>query len=144
MTVAPRLVPIVNDRDTGGYFAAASRSELAVTKCQSCTHVLHPPRTRCERCGSLDVAYVVTSGRGVVHSWAVVHHQVHPGFPVPYTLVLVDLDDFEGVRFVGQIPGSHELSVGAPMEVWFEEVADGVVVPNWRPADRAESGGARE
>ena len=65
-------------------------------------------------------------------------HQVHPAYPVPYTVVLVDLDALPGTRFVGQLPGDPELAAGMPMEVWFDELGDvdgrAVVVPQWRPA----------
>ena len=67
--------------------------------------------------------------------WTVVDHQVHPAYPVPYTIVLVDLDDAPGVRLVGHLPGSPDLHDGMPMRVRFDEVADGVVLPQWEPAD---------
>jgi hypothetical protein len=72
-----------------------------------------------------------------LYSWTVVTHQVHPAYPTPYTVVLVDLDDLPDTRLVGSIPGTPELVVGQPMQVWFEQLGerDGrpIVVPNWRP-----------
>ena len=68
-------------------------------------------------------------------------HQVHPAYPVPYTVVLVDLDALPGTRLVGSLDGDQHLAAGMPMEVWFEDVgeADGrrVVLPQWRPAGPA-------
>src|SRR5262249_316724 len=72
------------------------------------------------------------SGRGHLYSWTTAEHQVHPGFPVPYTVVLVQLDDVPA-RFIGYLPGEPELREGQPMEVWFESLEDGVVLPQWRP-----------
>ena len=69
-----------------------------------------------------------------MHSWTVADHQVHPAYPVPYTIVLVDLDDAPGVRLLGHLPGSPDLHVGMPMQVRFEERPDGATVPNWEPA----------
>jgi uncharacterized OB-fold protein len=67
----------------------------------------------------------------------VVAHQVHPAYPVPYTVVLVDLDALPGTRLVGHLPGEHDLAVGMPLEVWFDELGEiggrRVVVPQWRP-----------
>jgi uncharacterized OB-fold protein len=80
----------------------------------------------------------------VLHSWTVVRHQVHPAYPVPYTIVLVDLCDVPGTRLVGRIDGAAELRAGAAMAVWFEEMGeiDGrrVVVPNWRLAHEHTEG----
>jgi uncharacterized OB-fold protein len=53
---------------------------------------------------------------------------------VPYTIVLVDLDDAPGVRLLGHLPGSPDLRVGMPMQVRFEERPDGATLPNWEPA----------
>ena len=60
------------------------------------------------------------SGRGRLYSWTTVEHQVHPAYPVPYTIVLVELDDEPGVRLIGYLPGAPELTEGQPMQVWFE------------------------
>ena len=74
-----------------------------------------------------------SSGRGRVYSWTVVEHQVHPAFPMPYTVVLVQLDDAPA-RLVGSLAGRRDLIEGQPMEVWFETLDDGVVVPQWKVA----------
>ncbi len=68
-----------------------------------------------------------------MYSWTVVEHQVHPAFPTPYTVVLVQLDDAPA-RMVGSLAGSADLIEGQPMEVWFETLDDGVVVPQWKVA----------
>jgi hypothetical protein len=38
------LLPVVDDRDTGGFFEAARRGVLAVRRCSGCDAVLHMPR----------------------------------------------------------------------------------------------------
>lgn len=128
-----RLIPVDDDLDTGPFFAAARRGELAVQHCTRCDSVLHVPKAYCHRCGSWDTGWTVVPGRGELHSWTVVTHQVHPAYPVPYTVVLVKVDDC-GVNLVGSLPGRPTLRLGQPMEVWFDAVGEGVVLPNWRPA----------
>ena len=49
---APRLLPVDDDLDTGGFFEAARRGELAVRRCNGCDAVLHVPRMYCRHCGS--------------------------------------------------------------------------------------------
>jgi uncharacterized OB-fold protein len=131
-------MPVTDDRDTGGYFAAAARGQLAIRMCNGCDAVLHLPVAYCYRCGSWDGRWETVAGRGRLYSWTVVAHQVHPAYPVPYTVVLVELADHPEARLVGQLPGRPELTAGQAMEVWFETVSDGVVLPQWRSAPDPE------
>ena len=130
---APRPLPVDDDIDTAGFFEAARRGELVVRVCDACSAVLHMPRAYCRNCGSWAGRWQPVSGRGRVYSWTVVEHQVHPAFPTPYTVVLVQLDDAPA-RLVGYLPGPVDLIEGQPMEVWFETLDDGVVVPQWKVA----------
>ena len=132
MSVPGRLLPVDDDVDTGGFFAAARRGELAIRFCSGCDAVLHLPRAYCHACGSWDGRWAPVAGTGILHSWTVVEHQVHPAYPVPYTVVLVQLDDV-AARLVGWLPGRPSLAPGQPMRVWFEEL-DGAVLPQWAPA----------
>jgi uncharacterized OB-fold protein len=132
---APRVVPETADHDTGGFFAAAAREELAICACAACGHVLHPPRAYCAQCGSWDTTWRTVSGRGRLYTWTTVEHQAHRAFPVPYTIVLVELEDAPGTRLVGYLPGRPDLSADMPMRVWFEPVDDeaGIRLPQWAP-----------
>ena len=128
-----RVLPVDDDPDTGPFFAAARRGELAVQHCARCDAVLHVPKAYCHLCGSWDSRWVPVPGRGRLYSWTVVTHQVHPAFPAPYTVVLVKVDGC-GINLIGSIPGCPDLRTGQPMEVWFEDVGQDVILPNWRPA----------
>lgn len=129
---AGRLLPVDDDPDTGGFFDAARRGELTIRRCNGCDAVLHLPRAYCHACGSWDGRWAPVAGTGTVHSWTVVEHQVHPSYPVPYTVVLVQLDDVPA-RLVGWLPGRPALTAGLAMHVWFEQL-DGAVLPQWAPA----------
>lgn len=131
---ASNLVPVTDDRDSAGFWEAARRGELAVQVCEPAGHVLHLPRGYCHHCDSFAVRWSVVRGRGTVHTWTTVEHAVDPAFPVPYTLVLVELDDESGVRLVTDLPGRPDLRVGDAMIVRFDEVAPGVVLPRWEQA----------
>ena len=129
-----RALPETGDPDTGGFFAAAAREELAVCACAACGAVLHLPRAYCAACGSWDTVWRTVSGGGRLYSWTTVEHQAHRAFPVPYTIVLVELDDAPEARLVGYVPGRPELEAGMPMRAWFEPVDDdGTRLPQWRP-----------
>jgi len=129
-----QLVPVDDDRDTAGFFDAARRGELAIRRCDGCDAVLHMPRAYCHSCGGWEGRWEPVSPRGTVYSWTVAEHQVHPLYPVPYTIVLVELDDLPGVRLVGRLDGAPDLVIGQPVEAWFETLTDGTVLPQWRVA----------
>jgi uncharacterized OB-fold protein len=133
MSTPARLLPVDDDRDTGGFFEAARRGELVVRVCDSCGALLHMPRAYCRACGSWEGRWQPVSGRGRLYSWTVAEHQVHPAYPVPYTVVLVELEDMPAARLVGYLTGAPELAEGHPMQVRFETLDDGVVLPQWEP-----------
>jgi uncharacterized OB-fold protein len=128
---APRLVPVDDDHDTGGFWAAARRRELVVRMCNGCDAVLHLPRAYCHQCGGWDGRWQAVAGEGRVYSWTTVDHQVHPWYPVPFTVVLVGLSDYPQVRLIGHLPGAPDLIEGHPVRVRFEELDNGVVLPQW-------------
>jgi uncharacterized OB-fold protein len=127
-------VPVVDDADTAGFFAAALAGHVAVRHCRDCGVDIHAPRAHCSNCGGWNTAWRPLRGTGRLYSWTVVEHQLLPAFPVPYTIVLVEPDDAPGVRLVGHVPGRLENPApGQPMHATFDDVRDGVVVPQWRP-----------
>jgi uncharacterized OB-fold protein len=128
--VPPRSLPVTTDHDTKGFFEAAARGELAVQVCAACATVLHAPVAYCAGCGSWDTAWRVVAGTGTLYSWTVVEHQTHPAFPVPFTVVLVALDDVPA-RLVGHLPGRPALAAGQAMRVRFDHRDDGTIVPDW-------------
>jgi uncharacterized OB-fold protein len=132
-----RTLPIENDHDTGGFWEAARRHELAVRFCDDCGAVLHLPRAYCHECGSWDGSWKAVTGKARLHSWTNVTHQIHPHFPVPYTILLVELDELPSIRFVGSLQGDPDLYENQPMEVWFETLDDGTTLPQWRAATNA-------
>ena len=125
------LVPVIDDVDTGGFFAAAARGELAIRVCSECRADLHLPRENCPRCGAFSQEWRTVAGAGTLYSWTVVEHQVHPAYPVPYTVVLVELDDAKDVRLLGRLDGRPSLEIGQPLQAWFEQVGD-ATLPQWR------------
>ena len=70
-----------------------------------------------------------------VFTVAVMHQANHPAFAaeVPYAVAVVELD--EGVRVTAQVTGSpaREVTIGMPVEVWWDAVSPEVTVPRFRP-----------
>lgn len=123
---------VVADPDHGPFWEAAERGELVVQHCRPAGHVLHLPRGYCAACDSFDTEWRVVAGDATVHTWTVVEHTVDPEFPAPYTLVLVELVEPAGVRFVTSLAGRVELAAGQPMGLGFVR-RRGRAVPGWSP-----------
>jgi uncharacterized OB-fold protein len=112
---------------------AARRRELVVQRCSGCGALRFPARELCSACLSRAVSWTGVTGRGVVFSFAVMHQAYHPGFEVPYAVVVVELD--EGVRLLTNLLGVRpgDIAIGMPVEVVFEDVTGEVTLPKFRP-----------
>jgi len=135
----PLPLPYTDDIDTGGFWQAAADGRLVVGVCLSCESVLHLPKAYCHVCGSWETGWREVSPTGTLYTWTVVRQQLHPAFPAPSTMVLVDLDDAPGTRLLGSIAGTPELRAGMPMRARFDEAVPGVRLVQWEPADAPAS-----
>src|SRR5215471_11750591 len=112
--------------DTEFFWAGARQGELRIQRCGGCGALRHPPGPACPRCGSIGKAeYQLAAGTGTVYSYVVHHHPPVPGKELPIIVALVELT--EGVRMLG------ELTIGMPVRVSFDRIADDLVLPGWRP-----------
>jgi uncharacterized OB-fold protein len=128
-------MPVTDDPDTGGFFRAASRGALAVQFCVACGAALHLPRPYCSFCGSSEVEWRDVPPRGRVYSWAVAEQQVHPAFPVPYTVILVELEDPPGIRLIGNLPGRPAIRIGDAVRAVFDRLGEEPAIPQWTLAE---------
>jgi uncharacterized OB-fold protein len=129
-----RPAPIVTD-DSATFWDAAATGCLVAQRCADCGRFRHPPRPMCPECRSLDVESVELSGRGVVYSYAVLHHPQNPLFEYPVLIVLVDLD--EGIRLLSNLTdiGVGNVRIGMPVEVHFAPTTHDMAVPQFRPVE---------
>ena len=109
------------DRDTAEFWSAQNRHELAFQRCTDCNTIRYVVGPLCPDCRSFDFGWVVSSGRGVIYSYTVVRHQTHPAFRVPYTVLLVELE--EGPRVIAQLraPEGTQFGIGARVHVAWED-----------------------
>lgn len=127
-----RLVPAPDD-ETAGFFEAARRHELAIRVCSRCGATLHLPRSWCAECRAGATEWRVVKGNARLYSWTTVMHPAHPAFECPYTVVLVELAECPEVRLVGVLPGEPDLEPGMDLEVSFDDVGDGMTIPQFVP-----------
>ena len=122
---------------TQPYWEGAAQGVLRIQHCADCGKARHYPRYICDDCHSFETVWKESGGRGTVHSWTVAHHAFHPGFAgeLPYTLVVVDLED--GVRALGRYaePSGEGLRLGLPVRLGFIEGGGGYRLPTFSPED---------
>lgn len=118
------------------FFEAARRRELVVQRCSDCGTLRFPVRQLCAQCLSTDAGWLPVSGRGEIFSFNIMHQVYHPGFAseVPYAVVLVKLD--EGPKMLSNLVGiqPHEIQIGLPVQVVFEDITDEITLPRFEPA----------
>lgn len=134
MTVPMQRPRPAQSADTSFFWEGARRGELLIQRCAACRMLRHPPGPGCSSCGSLDWDTVASTGRGVVHSYAVHHYPPVPGFDYPLAIGLIDLE--EGTRLVSNIVGIDpaDIETGMGVEVTFESFGDDLVLPLFKPA----------
>ncbi|MEE8374173.1 MAG: Zn-ribbon domain-containing OB-fold protein [Dehalococcoidia bacterium] len=121
-------------RSSTGFWEGVKNHQLLLQRCKQCATWLHPPRPMCPKCQSMEQEWAPSSGRGTVHSWVTYNESPHPAFKAPYSVVLVELE--EGVRLISNLvdaaPG--EISIGMPVEVVFDDVAEDLTLPKFKRA----------
>jgi uncharacterized OB-fold protein len=135
MTLHPPL-PVADDISKP-YWAGVQDRKLLVQRCATCERLQFPPNAACASCASDDLVFEEMSGRGKVFSFSeTVSGARHPYFQSisPYLVGMIQLDEQEGLIFPSNFPYSKywDLEIGAPVEVEFQEVVDGVLIPQFK------------
>ena len=116
------------------YFDEAKAGRLVYQRCRGCNAAIFYPRSVCPTCMSEELEFVPSAGRGTIYSYTTLYRAGHPAFKddVPYTIVLVDLE--EGVRVLADLVESapDSVDVGLPVEVLFDAVTEEFTVPRFR------------
>ena len=128
----------VKQPESDFYWEKAQAHELWLRRCIDCAKAYFYPRDICPGCGGRNVEWTQASGKGTLHTFAIVHRAPVPAFRdrVPFVVALVDLE--EGPRIptnlTGVDPAPDNITVGMHVEVAFEDVTEGITLPMFRPA----------
>lgn len=129
------------DALSAAFWAGAAHHRLVINYCEACARHLHPGLPRCPSCNAPPTATRELSGRGTVNSFTVVHDKSTRGFEglVPYVVGIIELVEEPGLLLVSNIvacaPGA--VAIGMPVQVSFEDVAEGVALPQFHPSEAA-------
>ena len=123
------------DMETAPFWAAARDHRLALPQCRECGFIVFPPKSRCPRCLSTNVAWTDMSGRGTVYTFSVMHDTFMRGYDPPYVVAEVELEEQPGLRLTSNILDCAigDVHIGMPVEVTFEDRTEDVSLPQFRP-----------
>ncbi len=124
-------------QDNAFWFEGARAHELLIQRCTSCGALRHPPLPACAVCGSLEWDTVISSGRGTLYSYVVVHYPQVPSFEYPLPIGLIELE--EGTRVVanlGQVE-HDDIRIGMALRAELVDHDDELSLPVFVPAGAA-------
>ena len=129
-----RVLPRLDDENTF-FWTSGADGKLRFLRCNECGYYLHPPLPQCPRCTSRDLSPSVVTGRGAVHSFTI-NHQPWDGSTEPWSIVLVELDEQEGLRLTSNMVNcaNENVRIGMPVHVVFQQYED-VFIPVFEPAN---------
>jgi uncharacterized OB-fold protein len=126
----PRPAP---DELTSFFWEGCKAHRLLIQRCNACGTYIHWPRPVCHTCLSSDLAPAEVSGQGTLYSWTVAAQAFHPAFKdkLPYIVATIALDEQADLRLVSNMVDCTEddLTMDAPVQVTFREVAPDLVLP---------------
>jgi uncharacterized OB-fold protein len=113
------------------FWDACQREALVLPRCDNCQRLSYFPRIHCPHCGGRALTWQRLTGRARVFSFthvAVAFHGADWTSQLPYTVVLVDLD--EGPRMVTRLLGDDRELVQSGDAVQFVfPLIDGMRLP---------------
>ena len=130
----PTRIASVRGHDNGWWWDAVDDGKVLIQRCKNCQTLRHPPRPMCAQCQSLEWDFVVSSGKGSVHTFTVIHHPQFPGYDFPIIAALIDLE--EGTRLMSNVVECkpEDVSIGMAVQGFVQEGDDGLKLPVFRPA----------
>lgn len=139
MTQQPYSKPLPTPQpESDFYWEKAKAHELWLRSCNVCNQAYFYPRDICPVCFSRNTTWVQASGRGTLHTFAIVHRAPTPAFrdDAPFVVAIVDLE--EGPRMPTNLvdvePDPSAIHVGMAVEVVFDDVTEEITLPKFKPA----------
>jgi len=126
---------------TEPFWQATRQHRLAIQRCTLCGFYNHPPLPQCPSCGRTDFHWEEVSGRGTIYGYSILYEPLVVGFDevVPYNCVAVELDEQPGLLLAANLVNGQPNveSIGKAVEVVFESIGEGFVLPQFRLVEPA-------
>jgi len=110
--MTPRDLSTLSTADAP-YWLGLAEGELRLPRCTGCHRWLWPPQRRCAACGTYGLDWVSVEPVGSVYSWTRTWYPFVPERPLPYCVVLAEVDGTDGARLLGVLDGPDDrLAIG--------------------------------
>ena len=142
---APQIPLPAPQPESDFYWEKCHAGELWLRHCTICDRAYFYPRDICPfpDCFARETEWIQSSGRGSLHTFAIVHRGPTPAFrdKTPYITAVVELE--EGARMPSWLVGIEfaegevrpaAVQCGMPVTVVFEQITDDITLPMFRPA----------
>ena len=128
-----RVRPKVTDANRH-FWQSGATGRLQLLRCADCGLWLHPPSPVCPQCWSASVAPQPVSGRGQVYTYTINRYEWVPGFPPPYIVASIEIEEQPGLRILSNVIECtfDEIRCGLEVQVVFARHGE-VFVPLFRP-----------
>lgn len=137
--VRKRPKPAISD-DNRFFWEGFEANELRIQACNSCKKLQHPPAPVCMHCHTFDLGYKVTSGKGELYSFVIMHYPHVAPFDSPNPIGLIELE--EGVRIPAGLIGleaGKSPKIGQKVQVEFHTFDGELTLPQFRLVSTKES-----
>ncbi len=132
---APSRPAPIPDSVTKPFWDGTVKHELLLPKCQDCGKAHFYPRPICPFCGSKNLDWIKSSGKGKVYSYAIQYRPLIPGLEPPFVTAIIELD--EGVRMmsnlVGVEPVPENIRCDMRVQVTWQDLNEEVSLPLFKP-----------
>lgn len=136
MSEHPKPIPVPQP-ESEFYWNKAKVGELWLRHCMACEETYFYPRDICPACFSRETVWIRSAGKGVLHTFSIVHRAPHPAFKgdVPYVVALVEVEG--GARIPTNLIGVEAtpeiIKIGMPVEVVFDQLTEDIFLPKFQP-----------
>ncbi len=133
-TPLARPLPIVNEMNRH-FWCGGADGRLHILRCDECGYYIHPFGPTCPKCRSWNIKEVAPSGRGTVRAVTINYQPWFPHVPVPYAIVLVELEEQSNIRLMANLFNCpvDDAKAGMRVRVIFEQYGE-IYVPSFEPA----------
>ena len=118
------ILPAINEQNREFF----TSGKTVIQACQNCKTVQHPPEDVCHACQGTELEWRTCTGKGTVYSHTVVEHPIPAPLKerVPYTVLLVSLDDYPEIRILGNAVNiePENVAIGQKVQAVFETIED--------------------
>ena len=131
----------IPDEDSIVFWEGCRRHRLLIQQCDDCQRFRFPPSPLCPACLSSLATWREDIGTGEVVTFCVYHVDLAgPAWQVdlPYAVAVVQLWQ-SGVHMLSQLREVNvdRVRIGLSVQVVFEDMGDGVMLPKFQPLDNA-------